>query len=261
MLPSRIRKKLLAGETVITAKVNTWSPDVVEQICAHGFDGIWYCLEHKRVDPSLIATAIQATRLNGVDAIMRVKPSVYTDLLWLLETGARGVMLPRVREVEEVSRLVDMMKFPPEGRRGYDGVQPEANFALAAPADYMASANRENFLVVQIEEPEIVPHIDAVAAHPGVDVLFVGPADLTLGLGKFGQVDDPEVIAIMAAVVAACRRHGKVAGIPCTADKIAHYHAMGFRFFNAISDFRCLAMGLKATADTLRAAGFPLGAA
>ncbi len=258
MRPSQVRQKLSRGETVWTAKINTWAPDVIELMCTHGFDGIWYCLEHNKLNPETVTAAIRATRLSGVDAIMRVKPSNYTDLLWLLETGARGIMLPRVRDVAEVERVVEMMKFPPEGRRGYDGVQSESNFGHAKPADYMASANRENFLMVQIEEPEVVPHIEAVAATPGVDVLFVGPGDLTLGMGKFGQTKDSEIVAIMQRVVEACQRHGKTAGIPCAPEDVPRYHEMGFRFFNVISDWRLLFAGLQQTAERMRQAGFPL---
>jgi 2-keto-3-deoxy-L-rhamnonate aldolase RhmA len=81
---------------------------------------------------------------------------------------------------------------------------------------------------------------------PGVDVLFVGPADLTLGLGKFGKTDDPEVRAILQSVADACARHGKVAAIPCAPEQVKGYHDMGFRFFNVISDFRCVSAGMKA---------------
>jgi 2-keto-3-deoxy-L-rhamnonate aldolase RhmA len=91
-----------------------------------------------------------------------------------------------------------------------------------------------------------VPHIDEIAATPGVDVLFVGPADLTLGLGEFGKTDDPEVRAILQSVADACARHGKVAAIPCAPEQVKGYHDMGFRFFNVISDFRCVSTGMKA---------------
>lgn len=258
MKPSQVRQKLSRGETVWTAKVNSWAPDVIELMCSHGFDGIWYCLEHNKLNPETVTEAIRATRLSGVDAIMRVKPTNYTDLLWLLETGARGIMLPRVRDVAEVENLVEMMKFPPLGRRGYDGVQSEANFGRVKPADYMATANAESFLMVQIEEPEIVSQIDAVAATPGVDVLFVGPGDLTLSMGKFGQTGDPDVLAIIQQVADACKRHGKTAGIPCAPEDVPKYHAMGFRFFNVISDFRMLFDGLNRTADRMKAVGFPI---
>jgi 2-dehydro-3-deoxyglucarate aldolase/4-hydroxy-2-oxoheptanedioate aldolase len=175
-----------------------------------------------------------------------VKPTNYTDVLYLIEAGARGIMLPRVAHPDEVRAVVEAMKFPPLGRRGYDGIHAEADYGRIPAAEYLATANAQNFLVVQIEEPEVVPHLDAIAAMPGVDVLFVGPGDLTLGLGKFGQLDAPEVRAVLQDVVAACQRHGKVAAIPCAPEQVQSYREMGFRFFNVTSDYRCVFQGMKA---------------
>ncbi|WP_414662555.1 HpcH/HpaI aldolase family protein [Horticoccus sp. 23ND18S-11] len=258
MLHSRIRKKLALGETVLCAKASFPDPDIVELMGTFGFDGVWICLEHRRVDPAVVNHMIRASRLGGMDAIIRIKPSNHSDLLWLLEAGARGVMLPKVVSIDEVREVVAMMKFPPAGRRGYDGIQAESHFGRMPPAEYLKQANDENFLLVQIEEPDVVPDIDAIAALPGVDVLFVGPGDLTLTMGKLGQVNDPDVLAILQQVVDSCKKHGKVAGIPCAVDQVPKYHAMGFRFFNVISDYRGLVQSLTKVQADLGAAGFPL---
>jgi len=150
MQPSLVRQKISRGETVLCAKTCYQDPELVELVGSLGFDGIWICLEHKRVDPATVYALIQACRLSGADAIIRIKPANYTDLLWLLESGARGLMLPRVRHIDEVREVVAAMKFHPQGRRGYDGIHAEANFGATKPADYMAEANRENYLIVQI---------------------------------------------------------------------------------------------------------------
>jgi 4-hydroxy-2-oxoheptanedioate aldolase len=250
MNASRIRQKLARGEAAWCAKAGYCDPELVELMSTLGFDGIWICLEHKRLDPSTTYALIQACRLGGADAIMRVKPANYTDLLALLEAGAKGIMLPRVRGPEEVREVIAAMKYPPLGRRGYDGIHADAGFGLGSPTDYMAHANGETLLIVQIEEPEVVPHLDPIAALPGVDVLFVGPADLSLGLGKFGQPEAPELDAVFKQVAEACRRHDKVAGIPCAAAQVPRYYEMGYRFFNVASDYRCLVNGLnQAKAD------------
>lgn len=245
MQPSVVLQKIRSGQTVITAKSCYTDPELVEMIASSGFDAVWICLEHKRVDAAMMYSLIQACRLGGADALIRLRPSNYTDVLHLVEAGARGIMLPRVRHADEVREVVRAMKFPPLGARGFDGIHAEADFGRIPSAEYLAKANDENFLVVQIEEPEVVPHIDDIAAMAGVDVLFVGPADLTLGLGRFGRTEDPEVLAILEKVANACRRHGKVAAIPCTPEQVKKYHAMGFRFFNVISDFRCVSSGMK----------------
>ncbi|MDZ4286963.1 MAG: aldolase/citrate lyase family protein [Prosthecobacter sp.] len=251
MQPSFVLQKIQQGATVVCAKSCYQDPELVELVASSGFDAVWICLEHKRLDPSVVLGLIQACRLGGADALIRVKPSNYTDLLYLIEAGARGIMLPRVRHPDEVREVVNAMKFPPLGCRGYDGIHAESDFGRTPAAEYLATANAGNFLVVQIEEPEVVPHIDAIAAMPGVDVLFVGPGDLTLSLGKFGKTDDPEVRSILQNVADACRRHGKVAGIPCAPEQVQGYHAMGYRFFNIISDYRCVIHGMKAARQSV----------
>jgi 4-hydroxy-2-oxoheptanedioate aldolase len=253
MTSSLVRQKLARGETILTAKACYGDPELVELIASTGFDAVWICLEHKRLDPAVVYSLIQACRLGGADAFMRVKPANHTDVLWLLESGARGLMLPRVRHPDEVRAVIDAMKFFPAGRRGSDAVHADADFGRLALADYIAAANRETFLVVQIEEPEVVSHVDAIAALSGVDVLFVGPADLTLGLGQTGPLNGPEVMKIVDTVAAACARHGKRAGIPCAADQVASYRARGYTFFNVISDYRCVMQGMKAALATARA--------
>ena len=252
MITSRVRSKIAAGDTVLTTKICYADPELVELAASTGFDALWLCLEHKRLDPALVYALIQACRLGGADALIRVKPANHADVLWLLESGARGLMLPRVRHPDEVREVVAAMKFFPEGRRGLDAIHADADFGRLAGADYTAAANRETFLVVQIEEPDVVPHLDAIAALPGVDVLFVGPGDLSLGLGQNGGADSPAVAQIVEAVAAACRRHGKRAGIPCAVDQLPKYRALGYTFFNVISDYRCVVQGLKNALATAR---------
>jgi 2-keto-3-deoxy-L-rhamnonate aldolase RhmA len=252
MPTSLLKQKLAAGETAFCAKVCYADPELVELMASGGVDALWICLEHKRLSPETIYSLIQACRLGGAEAILRVKPSNYTDVLHLLESGARGLMLPRVRDVDEVRAFVDAVKFPPLGRRGYDGIHADSAFGRLAPADYMETANRDGLVVVQIEEPEVVPHIEAIAALPGVDVLFVGPGDLTLGLGKFGRTDDPEIVAVVDRVAAACAKHGKVAGLPCAPDQVAAYQKKGYRFFNVFSDYRGVTQGLRQALATAK---------
>jgi 2-keto-3-deoxy-L-rhamnonate aldolase RhmA len=163
-------------------------------------------------------------------------------------------MLPKVVHPDEVRAVVDMMKFPPLGSRGYDGIHADSDFGRRPAVEYLAEANGESFLAVQIEEPGVVPYIDEIAAMPGVDMLFVGPGDLSLGLGKFGHADDSEVRAIIQQVADACRRHGKTAGIPCMPEQVQIYRAMGYRFVNVISDYRCVANELKTARTAVCAA-------
>ena len=254
MSPSLVRRKLTQGETVFTAKACYADPELVELVASSGFDAVWLCLEHKRPDPAVVYSLIQACRLGGADALVRVKPANYTDVLWLLESGARGLMLPRVRHPDEVREVIAAMKFTPAGRRGADVIHADSDLGRMPLGEYIADANWNTFLVVQVEEPEVVPHLDAIAALPGVDALFVGPADLSLGLGQTELLNGPAVAAVVEQVAAVCARHGKRAGLPCGADQVAKYRKLGYDWFNVSSDFRCVSQGLRTARDAARAA-------
>lgn len=251
---SKVRRKLTANEAVLAAKLCYADPELAELMASGGIDALWICLEHRKLDPALVHALVQACRLGGADAFIRVKPSNYSDLLWLLEAGAHGLMLPRVRHPDEARAFVEAAKFPPLGRRGCDAIHADCDFGRRPLAEYVAAANDRTFLAVQIEEPEIVPHIETIAALPGVDVLFVGPGDLSLGYGRPGCPGAPEVVAAIERVAAACRRHGKVAGIPCAPEEVVKYRALGYSFFNVVSVFRCISAGLKQALATARAA-------
>lgn len=249
---SRVKQKLGSGGEALSAKACYQDPELVELMASGGVDAVWLCLEHRKMAPDTLYSLIQACRLGGADAIVRVKPSNHTDVLPLLEAGVRGIMVPRVKHPDEARAVAAMMKFPPQGQRGYDGVHADANYGRTPPAEYFAAANRETFLMVQIEEPEVVQHIEEIAAVPGVDILFVGPGDLTLGMGMFGNTNAPEIVEIITRVAAACAKHGKVAGIPCPPDQVKRYRQLGYRFFNVFSDFRGVTAGLAQALATAR---------
>lgn len=253
MLTSIVREKLTAGEPVFCAKACYADPEIVEMIGQAGFDCVWICLEHRRLDPSVIKSLIQASLSSGCDALIRVKPQNHTDLAYLFESGARGIMIPQVRDLAEVQQVVEMMKFPPLGRRGLDPIHADADVGAAALPDYVKHENANTFLVVQIETPEVVPHIDAIAATPGVDMLFVGLGDLSANMGLIGQMDHPKLKEVVKQTGEACQRYGKAGAInaadPGDRDRLWQ---QGFRFFNIASDFRYIRKGLDTSIEEAR---------
>ncbi len=240
---SRVLTKLRRGDPAFSAKACYADPELVELLASSGVDAVWLCQEHRRLDPSLFLALVQACRLGGADALVRVKPADHTDLAWLLEAGVRGILLPKVTTLEEVQRVVEMMRYPPVGRRGWDAIHADSGFGRVPASEYLAHANANTFLAVQIEEPEAVELVEEIAALPGVDLLFIGPADLTL---NFGSLGDRELLEpVVERVLQACRAHGKWASIPCLPTDAAGYLERGFRLLNVASDFRCITTGLK----------------
>lgn len=253
MLTSIVRNKLSLGKPVVCAKVCYGDPEIVEMVGHAGFDCVWICLEHRQLDPSVVKALILSCRTSGCDCLLRVKPQDHTSLAFLIESGARGIMVPHVRDLEEVLRVVDMMKFPPLGRRGLDPIHVDSDFGQASLASYVRHENENTFLAIQIETPEVLPDIEVIAAVPGVDILFVGLADLSANLGLLGQMDHPKLQEIVKRIGKACMRHGKAGAINCSDPmECERLRGVGYRFFNVASDFRFIRKGFDAAMEESR---------
>ena len=252
------KAKIKSGQPVYMVKVHYQDPALYELVGLLGYDCVWICNEHVGIDSSKMDGIIRACRISGMDAVIRIKPANYQPMLHVLEFGAKGIMLPRAQNAREVQKVVDDMKFYPEGRRGLDGVNAEAAYGLIPLQKYLEKSNAENFLIVQIEDPEALPHIDDIAAIPGVDVVFVGPGDLSMNLGIAGEFEHPQMLEVYDRVVAACKKYGKAAGIPCAPDKVSQYMERGFRFFAGSSDYGFIRSGYSDLRQKLEQLGFPL---
>jgi 4-hydroxy-2-oxoheptanedioate aldolase len=132
----------------------------------------------------------------------------------ILEAGAQGIMYPRCTDVAEAREVVVWSKFAPLGRRGLDGGNPDMPYCSLPVGDYIRAANKETFLVVQLEDRGAVAQAHAIADVDGVDVLFFGPADFTVLSGIPGQFDDPQVWEAIETIADAARRAGKHWGMP-----------------------------------------------
>lgn len=184
-------------------------------VAAHfNYDGIWLDAEHRVWDPREIETMLGRHHAADIDCVWRPPTKEKNALYRLLEDGASGLMIPHVGTADEARALVNAIKFPPLGDRGFCGGGRDADYWINKPADYTEAANRETFLVVQIETPDALANVDAIAAVPGVDVLFLGPGDMSLRLGCTAAVNDPHMLGVQKKIAAASRNHGKAWGRP-----------------------------------------------
>jgi 2-keto-3-deoxy-L-rhamnonate aldolase RhmA len=161
-----------------------------------------------------------------------------------LEDGATGLMIPHVSTAAKARMLVDAVKFPPLGDRGLDGAGLDSDFILAGGDDYIDDANRETFLVVQIETPEAVTNVEEIAAVEGVDGLFIGPGDLGLRIKR--TETKLTLDAAFETVAAAAKRHGKAWGCPAaSADKVKQLREQGAQLIAHGGEFRALMNALE----------------
>lgn len=220
-----------------------------------GFDAVWLDTEHNTWDRRELQRIIALHHLANIDCIIRTGSRHPTELYHLLEDGATGLMIPLVKTPEEARALVDAVKFPPLGQRGLDGASLDNNFYLDGTESYPESANTETLLIVQIESPEALGNLDAIASTPGVDGLFIGPGDLALRLGCPIDWNDPAMIAAEDAVAAAAAKHGIAWGRPAgTPEQITRVAAKGGRLIAHGSDFGSVITGLQQCAAHLSTA-------
>ncbi|SRR6056297_2217193 len=243
----RLRDKLLAGTFL-----NLGSAHTVEIVAGLGFDWLLIDLEHGSGTLADLRGMLQACRGSTAAPVVRI-PSVDPDTVKLvMDGGAAGVMFPFVSSVEHAREAIRCMKYPPQGSRGVAGVIRATDFGRNWRG-YFGEANAKSLVVVQIETAEAVAVADQIAALDGVDVLFVGPLDLSVNLGHPAEYDHPEVVAAFQQVVDACGRHGKAAGILTKAGCVDQHKAMGFRFLAYGSDAGAVIAGMNGFLEALRA--------
>jgi 4-hydroxy-2-oxoheptanedioate aldolase len=253
--PSRVLRKLRAGKPAFSTKTNFGDPRIVEIMALAGFDSCWLCNEHVPGNWMNTLAQITAAKAHDMDSLVRVSKGSYSDYIRPLEGDATGIMVPHLMSAQEARDVVRMTKFHPVGRRPVDGGNNDGAFCLIPPAEYMEQANRERFVICQIEDPEPMAELDEIAATPGLDMLFFGPGDFSHALGIPGQYDHPDVVAARREMAAACQRHGIFAGTVGNVEKVPQLLEEGFLFINIGSDVGLLGKGWSQAVEDLKPYG------
>lgn len=236
MRPSKVLAKLRSGQVAITFKSNLDSSRVVEIAAMAGFDCIWTCQEHVPNDLGLIERQINAARAWDVDVMVRVSRGSYSDYIRPLELDAAGIMVPHIMSLEDAKNVVRMTRFHPIGRRPVDGGNADGQYCVVDFREYLKQANEQRFLCVQIEDPEPLADLDAIAALDGIDILFFGPGDFSHGIGAPGVWDHPKLTETRQRIAKVAMEHGKVAGTIGNPGNLKDLIAMGYRFINIGAD-------------------------
>lgn len=206
----RLKEKLARGELVRVFCVGQLChPKLVEIIGWHGgFDGIWLDHEHAGLSIQQLEDASRAARGSGLDTFVRLAATDYASVMRCMEAGAGGIMAAQVRSAKQAREIVQWTKFHPQGLRGINGTGVDGRYGTMRFADYVAQANAETFVAIQIEHADAVEEVEEIAATPHVDVLFVGPADLSQSLGIPGDWESPLVWAAIERVARAAKAQG-----------------------------------------------------
>lgn len=218
-------------------------PVAVEVAAQAGPDFLCIDWEHAQIGRDMIENLVRAADVHHVPAIVRVPGHGQEAIAAALDSGARGVLVPRVSTAEQARAIARAAHYPPEGERGV-GPGRAAGYGYRIP-DYLARANSEILVAVQVETAEGLANVDQIAATEGVDVIFVGPGDLSVSIGALGPAGAGRLVEAIETIIKAALAHGKVAGIFCgKPEDVGRWAAKGTSFFILASDTMFLGAGV-----------------
>ena len=252
MRPSRVLEKMRSGGVATCCKLNLADPRVAEIAALCGFDAVWLDTEHVPNTLSDIENQVRAAGVHNVDAIVRVKRGSYSDLIYPLEMDAAGVMVPHVMSAQDARQVAWFTRFAPIGRRPVDGGNADGAYCMIPVIEYMKQANERRMVIIQIEDPEPMAELEAIAAVEGLDMLLFGPNDFSHGLGVPGQLDHPKVAEALERIARAARAHGKFAGTVGTAGDFQQLVDMGYQFLNLAADVTSLTESFRSILAAVR---------
>ena len=249
---NELKVAIRAGEMQIGIWLGLTSPAVAEMAGAAGFD---WCLidgEHGPNDLPLIESQLRALQGLGASAIVRVPDGQDWILKQVLDIGAQSILVPMVETAEQAAIVVAACKYAPEGNRGVGYALARAS-GYNAISDYAYTANDQICVIVQVETLSAMLNIPQIAKVPGVDCIFIGPADLSADMGYLGNLNHPDVLEVIAKGMADITAAGLCAGTICLGEEEQErFVAQGGKFLGVAADVVTLQTALRATAATAR---------
>jgi len=254
MRTNPIKARLAAGGSVCGAMVFEFVSAGLPQICANaGAEFVLYDMEHAGLSFETLKTQVALCRGLPVVPMVRVPRGEYFYIARALDVGVLGVMVPMVGTAEEAARIVSCTRYPPHGRRGAAFGFAHDDYEGGDVTAKIAAIHERTLVIAQIETAEGLANVEAIAATPGVDVLWLGHFDLTNFMGMPGAFRHPDYLAAVKRIVAACEAHGKTAAFLATDDDWAReYKAHGFRLMAYGLDQAMLGNALRHGLDVLR---------
>lgn len=246
-----LARAVRSGGATVGTFLGTASAVTAEVCAASGFDWLLLDLEHGAGGEEQVRDVVPAAGAYGVPTVVRVETDARIRMGRVLDNGAAGIMLPRMDSAEQVREALTHLRFPPNGDRGVATYNRACRFGLDPGA--LDRADDEVLVVVQIESVAAVAAADEIAAVEGVDVLFIGPRDLSHDLGVPGDVTAPAFTEALNTVLGAGKRHGKACGLLVNDGAAAAERlAQGWAFVAIGSDSTLLAAASRAALDAAR---------
>jgi 2-keto-3-deoxy-L-rhamnonate aldolase RhmA len=251
-----LRDRIDAGHLVLClALAQARTADIPMIAAASGFDAVYVDLEHTATSLETTALLCAGAVAAGITPLVRVPSHDHDQLTRVLDLGAMGVIVPHVETREEAERIADACRFPPRGHRSVAGPNPSNLHRPMPQRELLDAFDAQTIVAVMVETPGAVARASEIAAVPGVDMVMLGPHDLTAEMGILGEFRAPEFLDAARAVARACREHGVIFGIAGIRDQelLTELVGLGLRFVSAGTDVGFLAEAAGAQVQRLRA--------
>lgn len=251
MYPNPLKQKIKAGQLVLGTGLPVFTPSVATQTAQTGVDFLWIDTEHSPYGAETLEAVPVLVRNQGVAPMIRVAWNDPHLIKKAMDVGAVAIMVPQVNTAEEAARAVQYTFYPPLGQRGISPHWPQ--IAGENWLNVIRTANEETVLIVQIESVQAYENLDAIAAVPGIDVLLVGPMDLSASVGKITDMQSKEVQSIMEEIPRRLAGSGVMIGTTLTdVSEIQQKYRWGYRFLNVGSPLGYGLSAVKQHVHTLR---------
>lgn len=213
MRPNPTKEKLRRGEMAVGMMLLGADPHVVGVLAATGYDFVMFDQEHTSLSFERLEHLVHAADAAGITPMTRVSSGSRSDILRALETGVRGLMVPMVESATAAADAARFARYSPAGERGVYFLGYPSGYGGRTLAEHFAATNDALLLIAQIETAAGAENAAAIAATPGIDMLFIGPADLSQSLGVPGELEHPRVIEATESTLRAARAAGKWSGV------------------------------------------------
>lgn len=254
MIRNRLREIWAEGRSTLNGWLSIGNGFTAEIMAAQGYDSLTIDVQHGALDYRDALAMLQAVRASGVVPLVRVPWLEPGIVMKALDAGAYGVICPMVNTAAQAAELVSCLRYPPVGQRSFGPTRA----LYAAGANYAAEANGEILGFAMVETAEAMANLEAIAATPGLDGIYVGPADLSFSLsgGRLAPAfdrEEPEMVAALQRIVAACKAAGIRAALHCgTPDYAAKAIGWGYDMTTVSGDSRLLAAAAAASVARFR---------
>ena len=256
-MKNRLKNIIEAKGSALGSFFAVSTPQILEDLGSTGLDFVIIDCEHGSYDTMPMSDMIQAACASGLVPVVRIADLTHGAMQRALDNGAEGIIIPCLRTLEEFRRVAELGKFPPLGNRGFIKGRGSrfgnADWALGSLESYMENSNEHVLLLPQCETEEALEHIEEIVQIPGIDGIFIGPFDLSIGMGIPAQFDAPAFTAALDRILKACKNAGKLCMTFTTSPKQAKESlAQGFDAVANDLDSVVFARAYKDMVDSIR---------